>query len=108
MVDGYFFDTSALAKRYMVEKGTTWVVKMTSRPFQNHEVFLSQLTIVEVVSALARRIREGLSTSQDMVHLRASLKTQRRHWQVIGVTYAQIDKAQDFLTQYPLRAYDAM
>ena len=54
MVSAFFADTSALAKRYLVETGTNWVEQIES-PTQN-TVIISQLTMVEMRSLLARRV----------------------------------------------------
>ena len=53
----YFFDSSALVKRYHAEVGTAEV----ERIFNEAEAVLliSRLTLVEVQSAFARKVREG-------------------------------------------------
>lgn len=53
----YFFDSSALVKRYVHEQGTQWVQTVTavaSSPI----VFVSRITWIEVQSAFARLERE--------------------------------------------------
>ena len=59
----YYLDTSALVKRYMDEVGSNWVRALTA-PDQNVLLFVSRMTIVEVISAFARRLRDG-SLGQD-------------------------------------------
>ena len=49
--DDYYFDTSALFKRYIVEPGTELVDKLFSTA---NMVFISNLTIVEFISNLKR------------------------------------------------------
>ena len=51
----HYLDTSVLAKRYLPEQGTGW----TNALFSSEPVAISQLAIVELASALARRTREG-------------------------------------------------
>lgn len=53
----YFFDTSAIVKRYYFERGSAWVkavCESRSRP----PLYLSEIAQVEVVSALRRTGRE--------------------------------------------------
>lgn len=60
----YFFDSSALVKRYVHEHGSVWVRETTASP-RGHLIHISLLTVAEIASALARRQREGsLSTSE--------------------------------------------
>lgn len=58
----YFLDSSAIAKRYIPETGSTWIRQLTDPNGQN-DLFIARITWVEVLSALARRQREGLLTS---------------------------------------------
>ncbi len=51
----FFFDSSALIKRYVTEKGTSWVRESSTN--HGNRVFAAQITAVEIVSALARRNR---------------------------------------------------
>ncbi len=50
----YFFDTSALAKRYIEESGSEWVSAICEKSTL-HLIFISEITEVELVSALIRR-----------------------------------------------------
>jgi hypothetical protein len=50
----YFFDTSALIKRYVVEVGSTLVNQWITLP--NSRIYLSRLTEAEVSAALTRRL----------------------------------------------------
>jgi uncharacterized protein len=48
-----YFDTSAVAKRYMPETGTNWVRKQTASNTGN-DVVIAQITPVELYAAIAR------------------------------------------------------
>jgi hypothetical protein len=64
MVSVYFLDTSALVKRYIDETGSAWlraIVDPALSPF----LVISQLLVVEVHSALNRRLREGTMSQGD-------------------------------------------
>ena len=54
----YFFDSSAIVKRYVQETGTGWVNAIVD-PATGSELWLARLTGAEVVSAIARRERGG-------------------------------------------------
>ena len=47
----YFFDSSAIVKRYLIETGTAWVGSITDLATGN-KVYLAQVTLVEVISAI--------------------------------------------------------
>ncbi|HEX6797293.1 MAG TPA: type II toxin-antitoxin system VapC family toxin [Ktedonobacterales bacterium] len=56
----YFFDSSAIAKRYHWEPGSAWIRAVCS-PRQHHRLYLSRLAHVEVVAGLRRTGRfEGM------------------------------------------------
>lgn len=59
----YYFDSSAIVKRYYFEPGSQWV-HATCDPRTRSPLYLAQLAQVEVVAALRRTgRREGLHTS---------------------------------------------
>lgn len=53
----YFWDTSALVKRYHLEAGTDEVNALLQR--EDVRVYISDLSIIEIHSALARKVRKG-------------------------------------------------
>jgi predicted nucleic acid-binding protein len=62
-VPSYFFDSSAIVKRYHREPGTSWVEALCE-PRIHPPIYISQLAEVEVVAALRRAARhEGLHSS---------------------------------------------
>jgi uncharacterized protein len=108
MVTAYFLDTSALAKRYMVELGTDWIQSITTAPTEN-QLFLAQLTWVELHSAIARRQREQSLTPTQSEQL---LTAFRQHWDsqyyIVKTDEPLIQLAATLVKQHPLRAYDAI
>ncbi len=108
MVNVYFLDTSALVKRYVPEIGTNWILSITD-PATNHPLAIAQITWVEVLSALARRQREGsLSAEQFVLTLQDFRYDFDNLFQVIEIDQALIEKAGELAIQYPLRAYDSV
>ena len=54
----YFFDSSAIVKRYILEDGTAWV-RRTTRRGKPDPIYLARIAEVGVTSAVARRKRGG-------------------------------------------------
>ncbi len=50
----YFLDTSAVVKRYIFEQGQTWILSLCD-PQQNHDLYIAQAALVEVVATICRR-----------------------------------------------------
>jgi hypothetical protein len=73
-VTSWYLDASALVKRYVQEPGSDWLregLASGSVP----TLFTSRLTIVEVISAFARRIREGSLTQHEFVAARDAFRS---------------------------------
>ena len=104
----YFLDSSALVKRYVSETGSAWIQLLTDSQTGNL-LFITRITWVEVISAFARRQREGSLTSADVALViqtfRSDLNTQ---YQVIELDATLAVSAGQVVGQYPLRAYDAV
>jgi predicted nucleic acid-binding protein len=65
----FFIDTSALFKRYQIEKGTDKVCDLIEN--SREKIFLSSLTVVEVISNLKRLYEiDHLTTDRDFVQQR--------------------------------------
>lgn len=58
MVKTYFFDTSALVKRYITEIGSDWVRTLTD-PQSGNRIILARITWIEMLSAYSRLKRES-------------------------------------------------
>jgi predicted nucleic acid-binding protein len=62
----YFFDTSALVKRYHPEVGSSKVEAIFRE--HNRRIVMSRLTVVELQSAFALKIRTGQMNERSSVH----------------------------------------
>jgi len=104
----YFLDSSALVKRYVPEVGTSWVQALTD-PDSGNQLFIARITWVEVLSALARRQREGSldisQITQIVLAFRHHLNTQYR---VLELTQTLAELAGQLVNRHPMRAYDAV
>ena len=108
MVNIYFLDSSALIKRYVVEIGSPWIKTLTDSQTGN-SLLLVRITWVEVLSAFARRQREGGITAAEVAALIAKFRSEfNSRYRVIEVDLALVERAGELIVQYPRRAYDAV
>ena len=70
----YYFDSSALVKRYASEVGSPWVINLTDSQSRN-DVFTALVTGAEIVAAVARKARMGSITLQDATVASAAFKS---------------------------------
>ena len=103
----YFFDSSALVKRYVVEVGSAWVQAITD-PGTGHRIHIAQITAVEVAAAVARRVFNGHTSKVDadtaMAHFRHDCLNQ---YNPLEITEQIISRAMSLAETYTLRAYDS-
>ena len=108
MVNIYFLDSSALIKRYVVEIGSPWIKTLTDSQTGN-SLLLVRITWVEVLSAFARRQREGGINAEEVAGLIQHFRSEfNSRYRVIEVDEALAERAGELIVQYPLRAYDAV
>lgn len=118
----YFFDSSAIVKRYHREPGTAWVQELCE-PRTHPPIYLSQLAEVEVVAALRRLGRNAelhpafIDTMQNTFERHLALSDPSRTFPVyllINISPAILAMAAALCTQYwemrpyPLRSLDAI
>lgn len=104
----YFFDTSAIVKRYFPEQGHGWVVTLCDVS-QNNDLYLSQAALVEVVATMCRREREHsitLAERDTLIHL--FRQDSRENYNLWPVDTALYTSAGDLCRLHRLRAYDAI
>ena len=104
----YYFDTSALAKRYIVEVGSAWVQAIVAEQ-SGQTIYTSVLTQPELVSALRRRVREGRLEAPEAEQLAQQvLEHMTQSYALAAITPFVITQACVLLHRHPLRAYDAL
>jgi uncharacterized protein len=108
VVNAYFLDSSALVKRYVPETGSAWIQTIADAATGNL-LIIARITWVEVLSALARRQRDGSLSAPDVdliiQRFRFDLNNQ---YQVVELDRTLAESAGQLVNQYPLRAYDAI
>ena len=104
----YYFDINALAKRYIVEVGSSWVQALVAQQ-SGQTIYTSVLTQPEIVSALQRRVREGhLEALQAQQLAQQVVAHMTQSYTLVALTPAIITQACVLLQRHPLRAYDAL
>jgi uncharacterized protein len=107
-VSAFFFDSSALVKRYVVENGTPWVQGVLD-PHAGHRVYIARVALVEVVSAVSRRARGGSIPAEQAAAILAALRRDSElQYRVVEVTPAIFRRAEILAERHALRGYDAI
>jgi len=103
----YFLDSSALVKRYMPETGTGWVRQMTASA-SNNDIYVAQITVVEIQSAIARQFHDGHIDQTTLTLIRSLFERHfQREYLTLGLSASILQRSLDLLSTYRLRAYDA-
>jgi predicted nucleic acid-binding protein len=100
-----FFDSSAFAKRYVEESGSQLVDSLCQ---EATEVALSVLCVPEIISALTRRVREGLLTDREYADAKQSLSGDIRDAAIVNLVPQVVSTCIKILEASPVRAADAL
>ena len=106
----YFFDTSALVKRYVLEAGSTWVGQVTD-PKSGNKICIAGITGVEVISALMMKTRytqNALPLSAAKMAIADFRNDFENQYAVMNVSDPLIQKAMGLPEKHKLRGYDAV
>lgn len=99
-----YFDSSALVKRYIEESGSPIVRRRASRDL----VFTCRLSKLEVISAIQRRVRQGVISVADRDEALSRFQSDWRLIRSVEMTDELIDAAGTLLGRHPLSASDAL
>lgn len=104
----FYFDSSALVKRYSIEKGTKFVIDLL-RPSAKNRFYSAKITEVEVCATISRQRKGGKLT---VVKANKALSRFRRNFpdkfNRLDLTDATINEAVRLTETYALRGYDAV
>ncbi len=104
----YFFDSSAIVKRYVNETGTTWVILVTD-PTAGNRIHVARITGVEVVSAITRHRQNGTiavaEAATALMDFRHDFSNQYRK---VETTSKLVNQAMTLAETHALRGYDAV
>lgn len=103
----YYLDSSAVVKRYVAEAGSE-AIRAICTDAEN-ALFLSELTLVEVSSAFARRARGGgISDVDRQSYLDLFIGDCARDYALIPADRRAIDRAVALTQAHALHRYDAL
>jgi hypothetical protein len=100
-----YFDSSAFAKRYVVEAGTVEVLAWCDRAT---ELAFSVIAVPELVSAFRRLRREGRLTEGQYLQLKGDLMADIVDAVICDTPPQVVQKAIAVLEAHPVRAMDAI
>lgn len=109
VVSNDFWDSSALAKRYVPERGSIWVARRTLA----NGVAITRLTIIEMASTLQRRFAEGSLSQRQRDALYSRFLSDARGFEIIEATPDVLRSASTLILEQPssraaLRSLDAI
>ncbi len=100
-----FFDSSAFAKRYIDEKGSSVVEEICQN---TDELALCVICIPEIISALNRRVREKHIAQSDYDAAKTHLIGDVRDAEIINLTDDVVAHSISILEHNSIRAMDAL
>jgi predicted nucleic acid-binding protein len=105
----YFFDSSALVKRYARESGTTWMLSLFRRAAGN-TLYAARITRVEVMAALARKQRGTYLTLDAQAKAESRVRRDFGSLRIytVEITPAVLLHAESLAPKHYLRGYDAV
>jgi hypothetical protein len=102
----YFFDSSAVFKRYVMEIGTSWVLNITD-PSAGNSIYLASITGVEIISALVRQVPP--LPAPDLARVIVEFKYDfQNQYQRLAVNDSLIARGMALAETHRLRGYDAV
>ena len=111
----YYFDTSALFKRYVTETGSAWVRQICADQDREthlppHEMMIGEVTRVEIAAAIAKKVAKTheISVAEGDEAYQLFLSHARDDYGIVLLTSPLIRNAATLARQHALRAYDAL
>ena len=102
----FFFDSSALVKRYLIEKGTPRVVELVEGP---ERLVASRLALLEVTATVVRRAKVGDVAAHDLASVLATLEEEFRvRFEVMEIAAPTLIRTADLIRAHGLRASDGI
>ncbi len=99
-----YFDSSALAKRYVRAEGTTEV----NRWLREARPATCRLTEAELSSAFARRVRDGAMSVRARAAALERMRVDLQKIHVVEMVPMVVESVHELLARYPLRAADSL
>ena len=107
-MNAYFFDSSAIVKRFSVEIGTSFVINLF-KPSAKNIIYVSEIALAEVVSAISRQMRgKFLNPPQADKSIQRFRRIFRLRFKKLAVDNGLIEQASFLAEKHFLRGYDAV
>ena len=107
-MNAYFFDSSALIKRYARETGTAWVLSLCGRSAGN-AIFLARVTPVEAAAGLAKQQLTGFLTEPELdKSISRLMRGIDERFAFIEISRRLVSFAVPLVRRYGLRGFDAI
>lgn len=100
----YYFDTSALIKNYIEEKGSDTVTELL---IKTDNVIVSEITLLEGFSALRRILLEALISKNNYTAVKNELKEDFQYFTIIEVEQA-VPECERLMDIYQLKTLDSI
>ena len=100
-----FLDTSAFAKRFVIEEGSDNVVALCQ---QADNLVVSVICLPELISTFSRLVREKKLANADYQKLKADMMADLVDVDICQITPAILASVVSLLESHPLRAMDAL
>jgi len=105
----FYFDTSAIVKRYFVETGTDWIMDLTN-PLRNHLSVIAEITLAETAATIAAKHRAvaGITRQERDEAIQLFLRHCNTEYHLIPTHRIIIERAVLLTQNHRLRGYDAV
>jgi len=104
----FYFDASALVKRYVAEAGGSWIVALCD-PSTGNRTATARVTKAEAAAAFAGKLRRGGLTGTDYAGVLQDLDHDFAHqYLLLEIDQALVDLAVNLTRRRRLRGYDAV
>lgn len=104
---GYFFDTSALAKRYCEEPGTETVDRLIES--ETSRIVISTLTVIETTSAIKRHVNRGRIGEDDADDLLTHFYREAlESYELVSLSEPSLTRSFELILEDDLRTLDSL
>lgn len=97
-----FFDTSSFSKLYHIEEGTKELLDFLNKN-PDYKIYLSELTKVEIYSAILKKVRIGHLTLTQAEFFLAVIDSDFKRAHFISVDSLLLNESQKLVVKYGLR-----
>jgi uncharacterized protein len=105
----YYFDTSAIIKRYRTEIGTDVVDEILKNPLSQDRFYTSFLTILEVTSGITRLVRGQQLTESIAGEIFSRFRQDiQDHFRILPLDNETVNRAVSVVEKFGLRSADAI